>query len=94
MWPVSEEGAARADRVQRAREAFWDHYDPERDGGAILANSLDDALDTATRVRLDDDIIAAAREELRRQAFGWLDLRASRVIIAAAFRAAGFEVEE
>jgi hypothetical protein len=83
------------DRKQRAREAGQDAYpDSEHHCDCRAAGMVDDAIEVATRVRVDDDIVAAAREELRRQAFGWLDLRASRVIIAAAFRAAGFEVEE
>jgi hypothetical protein len=88
MWPVSEEGAARADRVQRAREAFWDRYAPEQYDGDLPA--LNDALDTATRVRVDGELMAHIFPLIE----GKLGLRDAEQLVAAAFRAAGFEVEE
>jgi hypothetical protein len=66
------------DRRQAAREAFWDPQ-AERD--------IDEAIETATRVQVTDEIIAAAwpltepyQEPHKR--------------LVAAFRAAGFEVVE
>jgi hypothetical protein len=77
---------ALAERRQRAREAGQDRYDPDRDGGAIFADCLDEAIETATRVRITDEIMSAA-------------VRASSIVLtkdalAAAFAAAGFEVED
>jgi len=83
MWPVSEEGAARADRVQRAREAFFDDWGDH--AGAGSAQALDVALDVATRVQITPEIVAAAEAS---GDYAYVDM------LAAAFRAAGFEVEE
>jgi hypothetical protein len=71
-----------ADRRQRAREAFWDRYAPEQYDGDLPA--LNDAIETATRVRVTREIQLAAAK-----AYPFVDN-----MITAAFRAAGFEVEE
>jgi len=87
-----------ADRRQRAIEAFWDHYDGERDGGAILARQLDEAIETATRVRVTPEIVKAARAgwAAPEDDGNWLTDPGPRETarLVAAFRAAGFEVEE
>lgn len=87
-----------ADRRQRAREAFDDVWSkPGRDllgpgsGWAErLQHAREEAIETATRVKITEDVIAAAVEvgDLTQGTKGaWRTL-------AAAFRAAGFEVEE
>lgn len=79
-----------ADRRQRAREAYYDSTmargAPE--GSAI---ALEQAIETATRVRITPEIEAVA-EQAAGEFFGGRVQR--RAIIVAAFRAAGFEVEE
>lgn len=52
MWPISEEGAARADRVGRARKAG------RGDRGRVAVEA---AIEVATRVRITPEIIAAAK---------------------------------
>ena len=77
-----------ADRRQRAREAYHDG----------LANidtttgmpAVEDAIETATRVRIDDSIIDAAQNV----GAPFLNEHEARDVIAAAFRAAGFEIEK
>jgi hypothetical protein len=71
-------------RRQRAREAYWD----TREGSEVSA--VETAIETATRVRIDEEMIAAAAE------FAAAPGSAKGVyrMLAAAFRAAGFEVEE
>jgi hypothetical protein len=75
------------DRRQRSREAFWDT------SGGLMSGARDgveEAIETATRVRIDEEMIAAAAE------FAAAPGSAKGVyrMLAAAFRAAGFEVEE
>lgn len=73
-----------ADRRQRARETYWDN----RQYAETAA--LDEAIETATRVNITEDVIAAAVEVgdlAQGTKNAWRTL-------AAAFRAAGFEVEE
>lgn len=83
-------------RRQNAREAFDDVWGgagrlgsetwPER-----LQRAREEAIETATRVQVDEDVTAAAEA-----AVGPLGLEPAevRVMLAAAFRAAGFEIEE
>lgn len=76
-----------ADRRQRAREAFQDEYD--RAGGSTF-EAAETAIETATRVRVDEDVCEAAQ-----QAFPiFTSIDEVRAVAVAAFRAAGFEVEE
>lgn len=82
---VSDVGAL-LDRRQRAREAYWD----DMRGLSMRTQGIEAAIETATRVRVDDDIIEAAQN-----AFPVLrDVAEGKVMLTAAFRAAGFEVEE
>jgi len=79
-----------ADRRQRARETFWDDW-----GGQAMPGSpeaLDAAIETATRVRVDDDILSAAcfASGLHENLYG----PPMRAALRAAFAAAGFEIEE
>jgi hypothetical protein len=95
---ASEDGydhaaAELADRRQRAREAGLDAWAdvcavPSSEDRA--ENALNDAIEVATRVRVDDDIIDAAQ-----QAFPiFTSADEARPVLTAAFRAAGFEVVE
>lgn len=73
-----------ADRRQRAREAGHDHltdYD--------AAPGIEAAIETATRVKVTPEITKAARA-----VNPWIMQGEAREVVAAAFRAAGFEVEE
>lgn len=83
--------AARADRRQRAREAYYDSTAGSggQEGSAI---ALEDAIETATRVRITPEIEAAYVAA----AYGVHDQVTAAIVpgLAAAFRAAGFEVEE
>lgn len=80
-------GAKLEDRRQRAREAGLDAYSgvlavpsgPER-----AAQAVDDAIETATRVRVTPEVLAAYQ--------GTIDTTTAK--LKAAFRAAGFEVEQ
>lgn len=55
-----------------------------------LNRSRESAIETATRVRVDDDICEAAQ-----QAFPiFTSVDEARPVLVAAFRAAGFEVEQ
>lgn len=68
------------DRRQSAREAF-------RDANEMLADPIDEAIETATRVRINHDVMVAfltAPDDPD-------DIAGP---LASAFRAAGFEVEE
>jgi hypothetical protein len=80
-----------ADRRQRAREASYDGVEPCEVCGKIHASGdVEAAIEAATRVKITEDVIAAAVEvgDLTQGTKGaWRTL-------AAAFRAAGFEVEE
>lgn len=82
-----DELSALDERRQRAREAALDT------SGGVLFDGIDEAIETATRVKITPEIIEAAR-------LGWASARGnwdsepretSRLI--AAFRTAGFEVE-
>lgn len=74
------------DRRQRAREAYWD---ARTDGNGMIApDAVAEAIETATRVKLTPEVaeafLAAPGDDPDDI---WGPLR-------AAFRAAGFEVEE
>lgn len=85
---------ARAERAQRAREAGLDAY---ADAVAVpdaqdrVSSALDDAIETATRVRVDADITHAARAAGDQPPITTRELKS---MIEAAFAAAGFEVEQ
>lgn len=76
------------DRRQRALEAAWD-TDDRQDGIAT-------AIETATRVRVDKDVCAAAwrAHEARTAPMEGSDDPEFISMLIAAFEAAGFEVEE
>lgn len=74
-----------ADRRQRAREAGHDLAGPSIVGDNVAA--IEAAIETATRVQVTEEILARARQE---SPDGFIAVRA----VIAAFRAAGFEVEE
>lgn len=71
-----------ADRRQRAREAGWDAI---VDVGA--REGLEVAIETASRVRVTPEVVEAARTP-------WMTEAETHTALTAAFRAAGFEVEE
>lgn len=77
-------------RRQRAREAG---LDAAADDGSEFdwGDKLDAAIETATRVRIDDEIVRAALEAVSAgpAAFGRY-----HTAVKAAFKAAGFEVEQ
>lgn len=80
------------DRRQRARETFWDRLVPPpiaANGTGGLVECLDEAIETATRVRVTPEIV----EALRRVTIARGSEQLSQ-IAAAAFRAAGFKVQE
>lgn len=84
------EGAdeARAERQQRAREAYYDATDlPEK----FSERGFDDAIETALRVRVDADITQEVRGRHPDLMIKTTELKS---MIEAAFRAAGFEVEQ
>lgn len=86
--------AGLADRRQRAREAFWDRLAPPpiaANGTGGVTECLDEAIETATRVRLTREIFDAF---FAVKPSGDPDNPNWREPIAAAFRAAGFEIEE
>ncbi len=70
------------DRRQRAREAFYDR-------GYDEFQAVEAAIETATRVRITPEILAACHEPS-----GYLLPAYIRDILRAAFEAAGFEVED
>lgn len=87
---MGSDGDPLADRRQRAREAGMDAYAdvlavPSSYDRAV--NAVTDAVETATRVRVTPEILQAAR---RGSSIGFETHQA----IVAAFRAAGFEVED
>lgn len=85
---------ARVERRSAAREAYHDELSGDgieagTDPVDVFAEALDTAIETATRVRVDDAIIEAARDNSTDP-----DGAVDRAAIEAAFRAAGFEVEK
>lgn len=80
------------DRRQRACEAFADScHVPYANADTIdeVHAAIDEAIETATRVRITPDIMYACREPS-----GYLLPSIIRDILQAAFSAAGFEVED
>lgn len=67
-------------------------HDTALDDGPVfeLSDCVREAIETATRVRVDGQVMAHVFPLVE----GKLGLRDAEQIIAAAFRAAGFEVEE
>lgn len=79
--------SALKERRRAAREAFeeeWSPWDAE-----TVTDARDVAIETATRVRITPEII-----EAHGMAGRWSGPGERRAIIIAAFKAAGFEVEE
>lgn len=82
---------ARSERRQATREAYWDSFGgPPTAANTMSGAALEAAIETATRVRVDDDIVAAFKQ------YGHpLPLEPNIIpALTAAFRAAGFEVEQ
>jgi len=80
---LTDDNSAVLERRQRAREAFYDAY---HDGTYVEVPGVEDAIETATRVRVTQEIVRAAI--VARDDYGMIKA------VEAAFRAAGFEVEE
>lgn len=79
---------ARSDRWQRAREAYHDRTDlPEK----FSDQGLDEAIETAIRVRVDADVTQEVRDRHPDLMIKTTELKS---MIEVAFRAAGFEVEQ
>ena len=81
--------AARRDRKDRARETFYDMlHDEALDGGPVfeMSDCVRGAIETAMRVRVDDEIMRAATSVS--------SIVLTKQALEAAFAAAGFEVEE
>lgn len=89
IWPISEEGAARANRFQQAREVYYNHVGLTQD----LSAAFDEVIKTATRVKITDEIESAAEAATGRTIHDY-DAVEMRAVLMAAFRAAGFEVIE
>jgi hypothetical protein len=83
----ASEGASEAlgERRQAAREAFYDAGGPQIVGPA---QALDDAIEAATRVQVTPEIVAAGYPS----ALTDRDRKLCAPLVAAAFRAAGFQV--
>jgi predicted deacylase len=77
--------SALGDRRRRAREAYRD----TREGAEVPAVEV--AIETATRVRITPEIVGAARWT---PGIAAVDEHDTYRMLAAAFRAAGFEIEE
>lgn len=89
-----------ADRRQRAREAWLDDFDEPGEVVERHARALNVAIETASRVRIDDAIVRAfddACAALNREQVHGRPPKSEgvkcRAGLIAAFRAAGFEVE-
>jgi len=83
---AAEAVAALAARRQIAREAAWDDAVSQ----STQIPDVEAAIETATRVRVTDEIVEAAQH-----AFPVLrDIAEGKRMLEAAFAAAGFEVEE
>lgn len=76
------------DRRQRAIEAYHDTYTPD-------FNPLEQAIETATRVRIDKAVLTAAwaAYEKRSGPMEGADDPDFEYVLVAAFDAAGFEIE-
>jgi hypothetical protein len=91
---TEDDDEARVERQQRAREAGWDHLAPPPltvNGPGSVADAFDIAIETATRVRVTPEIAEAACEAA---GLGAGNAKRLTPVIEAAFRAAGFEVEQ
>lgn len=81
-------------RQQRARQAFWDELMAPQPGRIASPEdtqvALESAIETATRVRITPEIEDAAQNAFPVFTSG----DEARFMLTAAFRAAGFEVEE
>lgn len=80
------------DRRQQAREAAQDEHGQSEYYGAEAANAVEAAIETATRVRITPEILAAARLAAEGS---WTEEPGPRQVarLRAAFEAAGLEVE-
>jgi hypothetical protein len=78
------------DRRQRAREAFYDGSNSTD----VHPNDLEAAIETATRVRVDDEQLAAFATAWHAAAQDGPPGTRRRAGLIAAFRAAGYEVEQ
>ena len=100
MSGFDQERAPLVDRRQSAREAFDDEWNItpgqiDREPWAIrLQIAREASIETATRVQITPEIIEAARDAWRQAEGSWADDPGPREAarLAAAFRAAGFEV--
>jgi hypothetical protein len=81
------------ERRQRAREVFLDEIAPGSQYARNAARAIDEAIETATRVRVTREVEDAA-EAAAGDTIHDYDGAEMRRIIEAAFRAAGFEVEQ
>ena len=89
---MSALGEALADRRQRAREAYYDRYAlGDNIGGSARKAAVRECIETATRVKLTREIFDAF---FAAGPAGDPDNPDWREPLAAAFRAAGFEIEE
>jgi len=79
-----QEKAALDDRRQRAREAWHDEFETPGTLAERGARAVEAAIETATRVKITPEILRSASK-------GWPVIDE---IVKAAFRAAGFEVEQ
>lgn len=89
------------DRRRRAREAYWDRFGGPHlvAANSMSAQAIDEAIETATRVRITPEILAAYGAARRvpsqtSRAIGGTPHARRKAGLIAAFRAAGFEVEE
>jgi hypothetical protein len=90
--PVAVDAIAAARRLE-ARGAFWDALGAppvQINGRGGVSDALDEAVETAARVRVDALLVADVRTETETS----IDAHEARRVIVAAFRAAGFEVEQ
>lgn len=85
-----------AARRQGAREAFWDHLGPPPvtiNGRGSVAESLDEALETATRVRITPEVISVFDKAWHEAPQDGPPGTRRAAALRAAFEVAGFEVE-
>jgi hypothetical protein len=89
----ASEGAseALAERRQAAREAFCDEFLSPETIRSETYRGLEMCVETATRVQVTPDLLAAIEEQSND---GWPASADVQAIATAAFRAAGFEVVE
>lgn len=90
---MTDESKELADRRQRARIAYYDAVPPYQQESS--AGALEEAIETATRVRITPEIVEAACAGWLAAEGSWTEHPGPRQVarLAAAFRAAGFEVE-